>query len=159
IRIANHPYSLPRPAPTGGAYRDRHGRGVRDAMDALARETSAARGGRRSRVVLMPRRWHQALGDEPGATEANKPGTPGRARSKPEAPLRRECRLSRLPCCCLACARVHFLCTQGSRVRPAPGIPCALFVRGRNESTTRADAAARMRGCVLLTAASLPDML
>ncbi len=28
------------PCPPGGAYRDRHERGVRDAMDALLRETS-----------------------------------------------------------------------------------------------------------------------
>src|SRR6185312_6756460 len=41
--------------------------------------TSGARGGRRSRVVLTPRRWCQVCGD-PQATEAIKPGTPGRAR-------------------------------------------------------------------------------
>src|SRR5690349_6492251 len=28
----------------------------------------------------------------------------------------------------LACAKCTFLCTQGSRVRPAPGIPCALLL-------------------------------
>ena len=33
----------------------------------------------------------------------------------------------------LACANVHFLCTQGSRVRPASGIPCALFVQRDDE--------------------------
>src|SRR6185312_1466570 len=27
-------------------------------------------------------------------------------------------------------AQVHFLCTQGARVQPAPGIPCALWIRG-----------------------------
>src|SRR5690348_17617391 len=32
--------------------------------------------GRRSRVVPMPRRWHQPPGQEPGGTEAIKPGTP-----------------------------------------------------------------------------------
>src|SRR5262244_24413 len=37
-------------------------------------------GGRRSRVVLVPRRWDQPPGQEPGGTEANKPGTPGSAR-------------------------------------------------------------------------------
>jgi hypothetical protein len=41
----------------------------------------AARRVRSSRVVLSPRRWGQANGDDPFATEANKPGTPGRARS------------------------------------------------------------------------------
>jgi len=28
----------------------------------------------------------------------------------------------------LACAKCTFLCTQGSRVRPASGIPCALLI-------------------------------
>src|SRR6185312_11059900 len=27
-------------------------------------------------------------------------------------------------------AQVHFLCTQGARVQPAPGIPCALWIQG-----------------------------
>ena len=48
--------------PTRGAYRDRHGRGVRDAMDAALRKTSADRRGRPSRVVPIPRRWGQACG-------------------------------------------------------------------------------------------------
>ncbi len=47
--------------PARGAYRDRHGRGVRDAMDAAVRQTSAARRGRPSRVVPIPRRRDQPL--------------------------------------------------------------------------------------------------
>src|ERR1041385_5185139 len=43
----------------------------------------ARQGGRPSRVVVVPRRWDQAPGQESGATEANKPGTPAGARSKP----------------------------------------------------------------------------
>src|SRR6185312_7135616 len=44
--------------------------------------------------------------DDREATEANKPGTPGRSRIS-RKPLRRECRLFRLPC--VACVRkVHF---------------------------------------------------
>jgi hypothetical protein len=38
----------------------RHGRWVRDAMAAAVRETKRDAGGRRSRVVLMPRRWHSS---------------------------------------------------------------------------------------------------
>ena len=58
--------------------------------------------GRPSRVVLIPRRWDQPLGlKSPGGTVAKKPGTPRRARSKPLKPLRREGRLSWLPCRCL----------------------------------------------------------
>jgi len=49
----------------------------------------------RSRVVLVPRRWDQALSDDLGATVANKPGTPRRPRISCK-PSRRECRLSRL---------------------------------------------------------------
>ena len=39
------------------------------------------RRGRSSRVVLAPRCWSQVNGDDPFAMVANKPGTPGRARS------------------------------------------------------------------------------
>ena len=35
------------------------------------------------RVVLVPRCWDQAPGDEPGVTVAKVQGTPGRARYKP----------------------------------------------------------------------------
>jgi len=52
------------PASTGGAYRDRHGRWKRDAVDEEVL-SALARGrrhlfGRPSRVVLSPRRWGQA---------------------------------------------------------------------------------------------------
>jgi hypothetical protein len=49
------------PAPVRGAARDRHGRWERDAMDAHRRAQSLRDErclcGRRSRVVLAPRRW------------------------------------------------------------------------------------------------------
>ena len=41
-----------------GAFRDRHERWVRDAMDAFGAADECTGGGRRSRVVLMSRRWH-----------------------------------------------------------------------------------------------------
>jgi len=41
----------------------RHGRWVRDAVDAAVRETKRADRGRRSRVVLTPRRWRQVRDD------------------------------------------------------------------------------------------------
>jgi hypothetical protein len=63
--------------PTRGAYRDRHGRGARDAMDAAVRKTSAFRRGRPSRVVPIPRRWDQACDM---AMSALAPGTPRRRR-------------------------------------------------------------------------------
>jgi hypothetical protein len=53
-------FSAAVPLPARGALRDRHERWVRNAMDAAARETNDAARVRRSRVVPMPRRWHQA---------------------------------------------------------------------------------------------------
>jgi hypothetical protein len=47
------------------------------------RADDARRGGRSSCVVVVPRRWDQACRAIRRATEANKPGTPARARSKP----------------------------------------------------------------------------
>ena len=63
-----------------------------------------------------------------------KPGSPGRARSnrraiaqgRPDC-LRRTCMLM----CTKACVFWH----MRPRVRRAPGLPCALFVRGANEMT------------------------
>jgi hypothetical protein len=57
-------------------------------------ETIADRRGRRSRVVLSPRRWGQADRDDRSATGASKPGTPRRARRTPLKPLRREGRVA-----------------------------------------------------------------
>src|SRR6201999_3190378 len=74
------------------AYRDRHERGARDAVDAAAHETKRADRGRRSRVVLTPRRWRQ-VGDNAShyADDSGKKARSlGRARRKPLKPLRRE---------------------------------------------------------------------
>ena len=57
----NHFYISSYPAPTRGAFRDRHGRWARDAMDAACQKTNDVARGRRSRVVLTPRRWCQVL--------------------------------------------------------------------------------------------------
>jgi len=68
-------------------------------MDAMAREkTTRAGRGRRSRVVLISRRWDQLPGRKPGGMEAIKPGTPGRARRRSLKPSRRECRIVRRTC-------------------------------------------------------------
>ena len=79
--------------------------------------------GRRSRVVLTPRRWRQvdrshSVGD--GGKQAR---SPGRARNKLLKPLRGECRATRrdrgdlLACFLLLHARL--------RAHRAPGIPCS----------------------------------
>ena len=66
------------PRSSRGALRGRHERWARDAMDALRCAGRATlRSGRRSRVVLIPRRWYQVgemrFASRP-ATGARKPG-------------------------------------------------------------------------------------
>jgi|GEM_PF-5932963 len=51
------------------------GRGMRWTL--VARQTNARTSGRRSRVVLTPRRWRQVGGDDPPAMVARKPGHQG----------------------------------------------------------------------------------
>jgi hypothetical protein len=81
--------SSARPEPTRGAFRDRHERWVRDAMDVLATPDERCEYVRRNRVVLIPRRWDQACkmamsaeADTPGFASdgGNKARSPGRAR-------------------------------------------------------------------------------
>ncbi len=75
-----HQISLYRicPVPLRGAFRDRHGRRRRDAVDAHGANDERRRGGRRSRVVLTPRRWCQVGGRRfRQMTVANKPGHRG----------------------------------------------------------------------------------
>jgi|SRR5665213_2558494 len=66
-----------------------------DAMDAGARLTSVLSCGRRSRVVLTPRRWCQASQKCLRGDGDNKARSPGRVRRKPLKPLRREGRVNR----------------------------------------------------------------
>ena len=58
----------------------------RDAMDANTPLTNCAERGRRSRVVLTPRRWRQVLRKQSDCD--NKARSPGRARRKPLKPSR-----------------------------------------------------------------------
>jgi len=90
-----------------------------------------------SAVRPAPARW---------ATEANKPGTPARARSS-RNPLRRECRaISALPDDLWA---FSFSAHEASRVRPAPGIPCpSTFRRDTNNASLGRKRAAGMRSRV-----------
>jgi hypothetical protein len=61
---------------TGGAARDRHGRGTGCGGRCRRAKTKRARGVRRSRVVLTPRRWRQVRAGQPArATVANSPVT------------------------------------------------------------------------------------
>jgi hypothetical protein len=58
----NHLHLSRRPASSRGAFRDRHGRRARDAVDASGARDECTECGRRSRVVLIPRRWDQVGG-------------------------------------------------------------------------------------------------
>jgi hypothetical protein len=95
--------------------------------------------GRPSRVVPIPRRWDQPLGlKSPGGTVAKKPGTPRRARSKPLKPLRREGRLSWLPCRCLraqSALSLHARLAGAACTRPSLRPP---VFRGTKRCRTRA---------------------
>src|SRR5712692_5400815 len=64
-------------------------------MDAAARLTSDAASGRRSRVVLTPRRWRQVGGSNSADDGGKQARSPGRARRKPLKSLRGECRVNR----------------------------------------------------------------
>ena len=79
--------------------------------------------GRRSRVVLIPRRWDQVCKDDLRATVASKPGTPGRARRKPLKPFA----CGNAGCFRWACsdyARVLFpFCTRGCGCIARPAFP------------------------------------
>jgi hypothetical protein len=57
----------------------------------LVRQTNAPTSGRRSRVVLTPRRWRQIVDNAAHCDDDgdNKPGSPGRARRKPLKPFAR----------------------------------------------------------------------
>jgi len=109
-----------------GAYRDRHERWPRDAMDAERQLTSDARRTAKSCGPDPPMPGSSFSRDvSREATAARKPGTPRRAR------ISRKTVAQGVPAVpaalsLLACARCTFFCTQGPRVRPASGIPCAL---------------------------------
>ena len=115
FRSANHLYIVPHPVPdTEGRWPsstdvERGMRWTRRRAPAFAkasadwhlarrslwrrRETSAVACGRRSRVVLTPRRWRQVLRRDPQGDGGKKARSPGRARRKPLKPSRGECRL------------------------------------------------------------------
>jgi hypothetical protein len=88
-RRANHFYNSRRPVPKEGRCATSSTReGMRWTRAALETRTLLFRG-RRSRVVLTPRRRRQVGGKKfPPATVTSKPDSPGRSRRKPLKPLR-----------------------------------------------------------------------
>jgi len=117
-----------RPARQEGRYGQSSPDAVRDAMDAVGARRSTKRV-RRNRAVPIPRRWNQASYDGCEATVANKPCTPRRPRIS-RKPIAQGTPVVSAALWFLACVKVHSFCTQGSRVRPASGVPCALSMEG-----------------------------
>jgi hypothetical protein len=84
----NHLHVSRIPAHTTGAFRDRHGRRVGMRWTRVAPKTRAPPCGRRSHVVLTPRRWRQ-VGERDFTDDGGKQArSPGRARNKLLKPSR-----------------------------------------------------------------------
>ena len=87
--------------------------------------------------------------DRSQATVARQPGAPRRSRISRNT-IAQGTPVVSAALWLLACAKCTFLCTQGSRVRPASGVPCALLsLEGHERCITRAFRAARMRSHTL----------
>src|SRR5689334_16259579 len=115
-------------------------------MDVLGSPGVRGEGGRSSRVVLISRRWDQVLRDvfarRRGPTSPEPRGERGAAVNT----IAQGTPVVSAALLMLACAKCTFLCTQGSRVRPASGVPCALHLQeGHDRCIARASSAARMR--------------
>jgi hypothetical protein len=149
-RRANQWFLFARPcARSGGAFRDRHERWVRDAMDALAspderRQARTAKScGLDASTLASSRRGSIHAGD--GGKKAR---SPERARRKPLKPLARG-KPDVFGGPAVTCLRAFFICTQGCGCIDASGFPCALPSRWATCRKTRAICAARTRRCVL----------
>jgi hypothetical protein len=123
------------------------GYGMRWTQAALLTRARAC--GRRSRVVLTPRRWRQVGGSDSAGDGGKQARSPGRARYKPLKPLRGECRVNR-------CDRGDYTrvlpthCTRGCGCIERPAFPAPSDFRGTKDScTTRAHPAAGPRRRVL----------
>jgi hypothetical protein len=130
-----------------GAFRDRHLTLARDAVDARCAADESACRGRRSRGVLISRRWYQVGGmirrrwwqESPITRETTKETvTPScrECRSEPGEPV-----VTTLVC--------FFVLHTRPRVHRAPGIPCALCLfEGRSFAKPASPCVAGGRRCV-----------
>jgi hypothetical protein len=147
----NHSYNPRHPAPARGAYRDRHGRWARDAVDADLPKRRTAWRGRRNRVVLTSRRWRQ-VGDDARIVACDgdkKARSPGRARHKPLKPLRRECRVNPAATAVttLVCFFIFAREAAGAAKRPAFPAPSHFGRSGFASARAHRAARARSHGC------------
>jgi hypothetical protein len=123
-RRANHFYNSRRPVPLEGRCATSSTRGGMRWTRAVLLTRAPIRG-RRSRVVLTPRRRRQACGGNCAGDGDKKARSPGRARRKPLKPLR-----VGMPGCSGVTAVTNscalFISHARLRVHWAPGIPHAL---------------------------------
>jgi hypothetical protein len=113
-----------------------------DAVDADSAIDERHEGGRRSRVVLTPRRWCQVGGSNSADDGGKRARSPGRARYKPLKPLR-----AGMPGCSggLVVTNARVYCTpRAAAGASAPGIPHAL--KGRKFLARLGRVAPRERG-------------
>ena len=129
------------PVPIRGAFRDRHKRGMGCGGRGCAFDEQRKRV-RRSRVVLAPRCWRQALGRQRlGGDGDNKPAHRGGHDISRKAIAQGMSECLRSPVCsCAAFLRSFARETAGER---APGIPCALCFQGQRISCTSPGSASR----------------
>jgi hypothetical protein len=121
----------------------------RDAVDARRRFDECVACGRRSRVVLTPRRWCQVSGSNSTDDGGKKARSPGRARRKPLKPLRREGRNASAETVCSCAFCMHF-CTRDRGCSAHPAFPAPSLFRGSGISgKARTHCAARMRSHIL----------
>jgi hypothetical protein len=109
----------------------------RDAMAAAASGASRASRSMRAAGGQVVWSWHpwagaKFAGGDPQATVTNKVMDTGEITKQPSNPLRRECRCSASPVVTALMCFSHS--HMGLWVRPAPGIPCALFLIFRGQA-------------------------
>jgi len=147
--VANRVYILGHPEPTRGAFRDRHERWVRDAVDAGALCDELRSRGRRSRVVLTPRRWRQVPGKQfSGVTVARTPDHREEHEVSRKTIARGNVGSPPLPCMlvCVFCAS----CTRDRGCSAHPAFPAPSIFGGSDDfKKTRANRAARPRRCAV----------
>jgi hypothetical protein len=117
--------------------------------------TNDAACGRRSRVVLTPRRWRQGGGRRAGPTGSqacnfagdgdNQARSPGRSRRKPLKPLRAG--TPGEPAYLRSNSRAFYLCTRGRGCGEHPAFPTPSILGGF-VAKTRAHGVAGTRACV-----------
>ena len=118
-----------------------------DAMDADGATDESTGCGRRSRVVLTPRRWRQVGGINSAGDGGKRARSPGRARRKPLKPLRGECRAFS-GVTVVTNARVTYTPRAAAGASGARHSLRPLYREGRTVCKTRVLRAAGMRSCV-----------